>query len=160
VPTDFDNRRDIDLLVVSRDGPPLLFQNLRDGTLRDVATEVGLVAAVSGAGDITAVTVADVNKDDFPDFFFARQDGGVFALSDGHGRFRTAAAPDGARAGVAAQLFDYDNDGLLDLLTWSGDGAHVYRNLVSAGAMCRRARCRAPPPERLFRLRAVWPSPT
>ncbi len=97
VPTDFDNRRDIDLLVVSRDGPPLLFQNLRDGTFRDVAAEVGLAAAVSGAGDITAVTVADVNKDDFPDFFFARLDGGVFALSDGHGHFKTAAAP-GRRA--------------------------------------------------------------
>ena len=145
VPTDFDNRRDIDLLVVNRGGPPLLFQNMRDGTFRDVATEVGLVAAVSGAGDITAVTVGDVNKDDFPDFFFARQDGGVFALSDGHGHFKTAAAPDGARAGLAAQLFDYDNDGLLDLLTWSGDGAHVYRNLgqrwsdVSASAIPRAA---------------------
>jgi Tfp pilus assembly protein PilF len=145
VPTDFDNRRDIDLLVVSRDDPPLLFQNLRDGTFRDVATEVGLAAAVGGAGAIAAVTIADVNKDDFPDVFFAGQDGGVFAMSDGHGHFKAAAAPDGARAGLAAQLFDYDNDGLVDLLTWSGDGAHVYRNLgqrwsdVSASAIPRDA---------------------
>jgi Flp pilus assembly protein TadD len=150
VPTDFDNGRDVDLLVVSRDEPPTLLQNLRDGTFRDVATGVGLAAAVAGAGPIAAVTVADVNKDDFPDFFFAGQDGGVFAMSDGRGRFRKAAAPDGARAGAAAQLFDYDNDGLLDLLTWSGDGAHVYRNLgqrwsdVSATATPRAAAGAAP----------------
>ena len=124
VPTDFDNRRDIDLLVVNRGGPPLLFQNMRDGTFRDVAAEVGLTAAV-GAEDITAVTAADVNKDDFPDFFFGRASGGVFALSDGRGRFRSAPAPDGARAALAAQFIDYDNDGLLDLLTWSGEGPQL-----------------------------------
>jgi Tfp pilus assembly protein PilF len=142
VPTDFDNRRDIDLLVVNRGGPPLLFQNLRDGTFHDVAADVGLAAAV-GAGEITTVTAADVNKDDFTDFFFGRSDGGVLALSDGRGRFTRAPAPDGARAGLAAQFIDYDNDGLLDLLTWSEGGPHVSRNLgqrwsdVTASAMPR-----------------------
>ena len=42
VPTDFDNRRDIDLLLVPAAAPPLLFRNLRDGTFRDVAADVGL----------------------------------------------------------------------------------------------------------------------
>ena len=42
MPTDFDNRRDVDLLVVRDDAPPALYQNLRDGTFRDVAAEVGL----------------------------------------------------------------------------------------------------------------------
>ena len=32
VPTDFDNRRDVDLLVLRDDGAPQLFQNMRDGT--------------------------------------------------------------------------------------------------------------------------------
>jgi tetratricopeptide (TPR) repeat protein len=128
VPTDFDNRRDIDLLVVNRNGPPLLFQNLRDGTFRDVAAEVGLTAAV-GVDDIAAVTAADVNKDGFPDVFVGRSSGGVFALSDGHGRFSAAPAPSGVRAGVAAQFVDYDEDGLLDLLTWSESGPQVSRNL-------------------------------
>ncbi|MBI3494251.1 MAG: VCBS repeat-containing protein [Acidobacteria bacterium] len=145
VPTDFDNRRDIDLLVVNRGGPPVLLQNLRDGTFRDVAADVGLAAAV-GAEEVTSVTAADVNKDDFPDFFFGRPGdgvGGVFALSDGHGRFRAGPAPDGVRAGLAAQFIDYDNDGLLDLLTWSEDGPQVFRNLgqrwsdVSTSAMPR-----------------------
>ena len=74
MPTDFDNRRDIDLLIVNRDAPPLLFQNLRDGTFRDVAAAVGLAAAIGGAGRSPASTAGDVNKDDFPDFFFARRE--------------------------------------------------------------------------------------
>jgi tetratricopeptide (TPR) repeat protein len=128
VPTDFDNRRDVDLLVVNRTEPPLLFKNLRDGTFRDVAVESGLVAAVGSGDEITAVTAADVNKDDFPDFFFAHARGGVFALSDGHDRFTAAPAPAGVRAALASQFVDYDGDGLLDLLTWSTDGPHLFRN--------------------------------
>jgi Flp pilus assembly protein TadD len=141
VPTDFDNRRAVDLLVVNRGAPPLLFKNLRDGTFRDVAVEVGLAAAVGADDEIAAVTAADVNKDEYPDFFFARAGGGVFALSDGRGRFTAAPAPAGARAGLAAQFVDYDDDGLLDLLTWSEEGPQVFRNVgqrwsdVSATAM-------------------------
>ena len=41
VPTDFDNRRDIDLLIASTEKISL-WRNMRDGTFRDVATEVGL----------------------------------------------------------------------------------------------------------------------
>jgi hypothetical protein len=129
VPTDFDNRRDIDLLIVNRDAPPLLFKNLRDGTFRDVAADVGLAAAVGPGDEVSAVAAADINKDDFPDFFFARAGGGVFALSDSRGRFTIVPAPDATRAAVASQFIDYDNDGLLDLVTWSPEGAHVFRNL-------------------------------
>jgi VCBS repeat protein len=75
------------------------------------------------------VTAADVNKDDFPDFFFAREGGGLFALSDSRGRLTLTPAPDGTRSAVASQFVDYDNDGLLDLLTWSADGPHMFRNL-------------------------------
>ena len=42
VPTDYDNHRDIDLLVVNYNEAPVLFANLRDGTFRNVAQEVGL----------------------------------------------------------------------------------------------------------------------
>jgi Flp pilus assembly protein TadD len=129
VPTDFDNRRDIDLLIVNRDAPPLLFKNLRDGTFRDVASDVGLASAVGPNDEVSAVAAADINQDDFPDFFFARASGGVFALSDSRGRFTIAPAPDGTRGSVASQFVDYDNDGLLDLLTWSPEGPRVFRNL-------------------------------
>ncbi|MFL6332258.1 MAG: FG-GAP-like repeat-containing protein [Pyrinomonadaceae bacterium] len=132
VPTDYDNRRDVDLLVVGSDAPPALWKNLRDGTFRNVAAEAGLELKGGGLGPVAA---GDVNKDGFTDFYFSRADGaGEFALSDGRGRFRLSAAP-AAQAGepAAAQFLDYDNDGLLDLLTlWrtqkGGATVRVLRN--------------------------------
>jgi hypothetical protein len=42
VPTDYDNRRDVDLLVINYGKAPELFSNQRDGSFREVASEVGL----------------------------------------------------------------------------------------------------------------------
>jgi Flp pilus assembly protein TadD len=126
VPTDFDNHRDIDLLVVNYDSTPTLFSNQRDGTFRDVAAEVGL----NTRGRFTCAAAGDVNKDDFTDFFFARADGpGLFAISDGKGHFVTTAAPRGTEISSGAQFLDYDNDGLLDLLIDAGQIPRVFRNL-------------------------------
>ena len=126
VPTDYDNRRDVDLLVVYRGAAPKLFRNLRDGTFRDVAAEVGLDAK----GDFASVAAGDVNKDEFTDFFFGTPAGpGVFAMSDGRGRFAVSPAPASLKGAAAAQFLDYDNDGLLDLLTVSAERLQVHRNV-------------------------------
>ncbi|HYP25906.1 MAG TPA: FG-GAP-like repeat-containing protein [Blastocatellia bacterium] len=126
VPSDYDNRRDVDLLIVSYGGAPVLFSNLRDGTFRDVAPDVGL----SMKGRFTSVAAGDFNKDDYTDFFFGRDDGpGLLATSDGRTRFVTAPAPSGTEAAASAQFLDYDNDGLLDLVLLSQQGARVLRNL-------------------------------
>jgi Tfp pilus assembly protein PilF len=125
VPTDFDNRRDVDLLASANGTRPLLFRNLRTGSFEDVAASVGLPAAT----DVTAVATGDVNKDGFTDVFFGRSGApGVWALSDGRGRFQTNDARGSTTGAQAAQLLDYDNDGLLDLVTASGDGLHLIRN--------------------------------
>ena len=125
-PTDFDNRRDIDLLTVSNGSRPKLFKNLRDGSFRDEAPAAGL----PDAGTYTSLTMGDVNKDGFTDFFFGQESApGTWALSDGRGRFRLEAGPPGSQGAVAAQLFDYDSDGLLDLVSVSPLGPRVYRNL-------------------------------
>ena len=130
VPTDFDNHRDIDLLVVNRDGPPLLLQNVRDGTFRDVAADVGLAAAFASQDETTAVATADVNKDDFPDLFFARGGGAMIAMSDGRGRFAIVPQPSESTGGaLAAQFADYDNDGLLDLISWSAERPRLLRGI-------------------------------
>jgi len=131
VPTDFDNRRDVDLLFVNHGAPPLLYQNLRDGTFRDVAEETGLTAVLDSKFDVRSVSVADVNKDGYPDLLFGRPDGVALALSDGRGRFAGGATPEGAQAGMGAALADYDEDGLIDLLTWSDGGLRVFRNVGS-----------------------------
>jgi tetratricopeptide (TPR) repeat protein len=127
VATDFDNRRDIDLLVAYADRPPALFQNMRDGSFKDVASAADL-GSVTGA---TAVAAGDINKDGFTDFFFARRRGpGAFAMSDGRGKFAISEALPVTADATFAILLDYDNDGLLDLLTGGpGVGAHLLRNL-------------------------------
>jgi Flp pilus assembly protein TadD len=128
-PTDFDNDRDIDLLIVYYDGPPALFSNQRDGTFRDVAADVGL-GAVAGAGAVVrAASVGDVNKDDWPDFVFATGAGAVVASSDARGRFTVSPVSGASSSIAAAQFLDYDLDGLLDLVTWSAEGPRVHRNM-------------------------------
>jgi Tfp pilus assembly protein PilF len=113
VPTDFDNRRDIDLFVASTEKISL-WRNLRDGTFRDVAGEVGLASADRKGA--TSVAAGDVNKDGFTDFYFAAPADSVghFALSNGKERFQLTRNEGGSSA---SQFIDYDNDGLLDLVT-------------------------------------------
>jgi tetratricopeptide (TPR) repeat protein len=155
VPTDYDNGRDLDLVVLRAAGRPAVFANRRDGSFEDVAPAVGLKAE----GPYRAIAVADWNKDSYPDLFLGSEDGAsVFALSDGRGRFRLAPAPAGLAglaglAGVrAAQAIDYDNDGLLDLLVLTAGGPRLFRNLgdgwtdVSASALPQGVRASAADP--------------
>jgi len=126
VPTDFDNRRDVDLLVLSAGERPFLYRNLRDTTFRDVAEDVGLNQKSAWA----CAAVGDYNKDTYVDFFFGRAgERGVFALSDGRGKFVMKDAPTGTESASAAQFIDYDNDGLLDLIANTPKGLVVSRNL-------------------------------
>jgi cytochrome c-type biogenesis protein CcmH/NrfG len=141
IPTDFDNRRDIDLFVLKHDRPAL-FKNMRDGSFKDQAAELGLVAA----GPFTCAAAADVNKDGYTDFFLGAKGASSFALSDGRGAFTVTPAPPAATGALAAQLFDYDNDGLLDLLVATAKGPRLLRGLgaswadVSAAAFTSPAR--------------------
>ncbi len=127
VPTDFDNRRDIDLFVLNRgENPPALFRNLRDSTFADVATAVGL----GQPGQYTCVAAGDVNKDGFTDFFLGRaHNPGILAVSTGNAHFHLLPAPPETEAASAAQFIDYDNDGLLDLVVLTTGGVHVWRNV-------------------------------
>ncbi len=148
VPTDFDNRRDIDLLVLRYDGPPLLLKNLRDGSFADVAVDAGLTAR----GPFLSVAAADLNKDGFTDFFLGMARGpSLLALSDGRLGFKVQPAPEGAAGASAAQFVDYDGDGLLDLVAATPAGLRVYRNTggafadVSATAVAEGLRAAALP---------------
>lgn len=125
VPTDFDNRRDVDFLILSGGSPPRLFRNMRDGTFKDVAAAVGLPRD----GGVTAVAAADVNKDGYIDFLFARRNGpAVFAMSNGREGFVVREAPATASGVTLAQFVDYDSDGLLDLLLATRTGLRLLRN--------------------------------
>jgi tetratricopeptide (TPR) repeat protein len=128
-PTDFDNRRDIDLVVLGSTGAPRLFKNMRDGTFQNVAADVGLPAE----GAFTAMAAGDVNKDGYTDFFFASAKApAILLLSDGRNRFVKGAAPDVPSDVTVAQFVDYDNDGLLDLFIAAKSGPRLYRNAGSS----------------------------
>jgi tetratricopeptide (TPR) repeat protein len=124
VPTDFDNRRDIDILTAGAKGISL-WRNMRDGTFKDVAEEVGLRA--ERLGMFSSMAIGDINKDGFTDFYFAQGAyAGYFAMSDGREHFQLRRGPGEttipdksptAKYNNASQLIDYDNDGLLDLVT-------------------------------------------
>ncbi|MBD0325571.1 MAG: CRTAC1 family protein, partial [Pyrinomonadaceae bacterium] len=126
VPTDYDNRRDVDFFILHLHDAPTLFRNMRDGTFRNVASEVGLLQK----GDYTCVAAGDFNKDAYTDFFLGRKEqAGLFAMSDGRGRFILRAAPAGTLAARAAQFLDYDSDGLLDLVLVTHAGLRIWRNV-------------------------------
>jgi len=125
----FDNRRDIDLFVLRRDRPALL-KNMRDGTFKDQAAELGLVAT----GPFTCAAAGDVNKDGYTDFFLGAKGASSLALSDGRGAFAVVPAPPAAAGALAAQLVDYDNDGLLDLLVVTAKGPRLLRGLGASWA--------------------------
>lgn len=126
VPTDFDNRRDVDLFVLPYHDAPVLFRNLRDTTFRNVSAEVGL----NRRSDYTCVAAGDFNKDGYTDFFLGREsDAGLLALSDGRGSFVLREAPAATANARAAQFLDYDADGLLDLVLVTRAGLRVWRNV-------------------------------
>jgi Tfp pilus assembly protein PilF len=143
VPTDFDNRRDVDLLVSGAAYGIELWRNMRDGTFRNVAEEVGLGTKELKA--TSSVAVGDVNKDGYPDFFFGDYDSpGYFAMSDGKAHFQITRGPENfngnpefrsGKTNLASQFIDYDNDGLLDLVTVvstgnaSNMGLRIWRNV-------------------------------
>jgi len=130
IPTDFDNRRDLDLLFVA-ENKPILLRNLRNGAFRDVAEEVGLKID----GKFTSAAVGDFNKDSFVDFFIGRKgQSGAFAVSDGRGKFSIKDAPTDTADATAAQFLDYDNDGLLDLIVNTPKGFKLLRNLGDSWA--------------------------
>jgi tetratricopeptide (TPR) repeat protein len=129
IPTDYDNRRDIDVLLIPSRGTPALFANKRDGTFSDVARDT----ALPGDAQYTAAATGDLNKDGAPDFVLATSNApATIATSTGAGRFSVAAGPDGTSGATALQVFDYDSDGLLDLFAFTRSGPRLWRSLGSS----------------------------
>lgn len=126
IPTDFNNRRDMDLFVVNYGKAPELYSNQRDGTFRNVSKDVGLDIP----GHWSCAAAGDVNKDGYTDFVLGRADGpALFVSSDGKERFKTSPLPAGSEAARATQFLDYDNDGLLDCVMITDKGLRVWRNV-------------------------------
>jgi hypothetical protein len=106
-----------DIYFLSQTGGNQLWKNMGGGKFKNITAEAGV--GVPGRISVSA-SFADIDNDADPDLFVTTVRGGNLLFeNDGHGHFRdiTADAGVGAIAHTSgAVFFDFDHDGLLDLL--------------------------------------------
>src|SRR5713101_6804915 len=124
---DFDRDGDVDLVLVRASGGLVLLDNLRGG--RFAEREAGLPKT----GSFLAVAAADTNADGRPDLVWTTETTAFVALNRGDGTFLPARE---IAAGGEPLLFDFDNDGALDLFLASHKASSLWRN-DGAGAFPR-----------------------
>jgi enediyne biosynthesis protein E4 len=97
-----------------------LLHNKGDGTFEDVTARAGLGG--EGLGFCFGVAAADYDNDGFDDLFICNAGGNTLYHNNGDGTFTDVTAGSGLDRkpadllSVGAAWFDYDNDGLLDLI--------------------------------------------
>jgi enediyne biosynthesis protein E4 len=105
-----------------------LLHNNGDGTFEDVTVKAGLTGA--GLGYCFGVAAADYDNDGHQDLFICTAGRNALYHNNGNGTFTDVTAGSGLEhkpenvLSVGAAWFDYDNDGLLDLIvtnytTWT-----------------------------------------
>ena len=106
-----------DIYFVSQVGGNQLWRNAGRGKFQDITASAGV--AVAGKVGVTA-SFADTDNDGDADLYVTTVRGGNRLFeNDGHGRFRDISVPSGLNYvghSSGALFFDYDRDGLLDLL--------------------------------------------
>jgi len=114
---DVDGDGFYDIYFVNQVGGNELWKNLGGGKFKNITKEAGV--GLPGRISVTA-SFADIDNDGAQDLFVTTVLGGNALLkNDGHGHFTNitkASGLDLVSHSSGAAFFDYDNDGLLDLL--------------------------------------------
>lgn len=117
VAADVDGDGLIDLYFVNQLGGNQLWKNLGHGKFKNITEEAGV--GLPGRVSVSA-SFADINNDGCPDLYVTTVRGGnAMFLNDCHGHFKDITKEAGLEYvghSSAAVFFDYDRDGLLDLL--------------------------------------------
>jgi hypothetical protein len=131
---DFDGDGWTDIYVGNDGTANQLWINQTNGAFRDTALLSG--AAVNGSGNAEAsmgIDAGDFDNDGDEDLFITNwfDQMNILYVNQGGGVFEDRKAPSGlgppsrARTGFGTAWFDYDNDGLLDLLAVNGGVAMI-----------------------------------
>ncbi|MBY0496632.1 MAG: VCBS repeat-containing protein [Cyanobacteria bacterium] len=114
---DVDGDRLTDIYFVNQAGPSELWKNVGGGRFQNITAQAGV--AVAGRIAVAA-SFADADNDGDADLFVTTVRGGnVLFENDGRGRFRDVTAEAGvglSSHSSGSVFFDYNKDGLLDLL--------------------------------------------
>ena len=114
---DVDGDGLLDIYFVSQLGGNELWRNLGGGKFENITASAGV--GVPGKISVSA-SFADIDNDGDPDLYVTTVRGGNMLFeNDGHGRFKDISAAAGVNYvghSSSAVFFDYDHDGLLDLL--------------------------------------------
>jgi len=135
---DFDRDGDTDVYVANDLVRNFLYRNQGDGTFVDVAYGAGVGFDTNGKPQAgMGVDCADVDGNGFPDIFVTNFSEELNSLyrNQGDGSFDDASATAGMASGYiplgfGAKMFDFDNDGDLDLHVTNGhviDNVQLYR---------------------------------
>lgn len=123
---DYDGDGDIDIFQANDHQLNFMFRNDK-GTFNEVGVGIGVAANSHGDGTGSMHgTVGDVDGDGLPDILVTDLDYGALYKNMGNGLFRDITAESGLAAALegkgswGAVLFDYDNDGDLDLFVANG----------------------------------------
>ena len=131
---DFNDDGWPDLYVANDSGPNFLYQNQKDGTFKEVGFPMGVAVSEDGGEQGSmGVAVGDYDNSGRFSLFvtnFAEEYNALYHNDGDHFTdvsFRSKTAPSSLPyVGWGTAFFDYDNDGLLDLIAVNG---HVYPQL-------------------------------
>ena len=115
---DFFRDGNLDIFVVSRNGPCALYRQTSPFKFVDVAGAAGVDCTGGNSGSVTSATVVDINQDGWPDIYVCRFNApNLLFVNNGDGTFTERAHEYGldvTDACVEATFADYDGDGYLD----------------------------------------------
>ena len=123
---DIENDGDLDLFIICRDEPNLLYRN-DGGTFTDISAESGINEYIRFS---RASMIVDVNNDGYVDLYVANiYTNNELWMNNGDGTFSDETIARGVndnQIAMGSTTFDYDNDGDQDMyLTHDGNQAYI-----------------------------------